>query len=59
MKSYLTLECKKHDHFTARDRVIISGGGPVGLTLANLLGQAQIGVIILEKNDSPLISPGP
>ena len=26
--------------------VIISGGGPVGLTLANLLGQAQIGVIV-------------
>ena len=37
--------------------VIISGGGPVGLTLANLLGQAQIGVIILEKNDSPFDIP--
>ena len=37
--------------------VIISGGGPVGLTLANLLGQAQIGVIILEKNDSPFEIP--
>ena len=29
--------------------VIISGGGPVGLTLANLLGQAEIRVIVLEK----------
>ena len=37
--------------------VIISGGGPVGLTLANLLGQAQIGVIVLEKNDSPFDIP--
>ena len=36
-----------------KTEVIISGGGPVGLTLANLLGQAQIGVIVLEKNDSP------
>ena len=37
--------------------VIISGGGPVGLTLANLLGQAEIRVIVLEKNDSPYDIP--
>ena len=39
--------------------VIISGGGPVGLTLANLLGQAKVRVMVLEKITHPLISPEP
>ena len=38
--------------------VIISGGGPVGLTLANLLGQAEISNST-GKKWPPLISPGP
>mgnify|MGYP001175844946 CR=1 FL=1 len=37
--------------------VIISGGGPVGLTLANLLGQAKVRVMVLEKNNSPFDIP--
>ena len=37
--------------------VVISGAGPVGLTLANLLGQSAIGVVVLEKNQRPFDIP--
>ena len=37
--------------------VVISGAGPVGLTLANLLGQSAIGVVVLEKNKRPFDIP--
>ena len=36
---------------------VVSGAGPVGLTLANLLGQSAIGVVVLEKNKRPFDIP--
>jgi 3-(3-hydroxy-phenyl)propionate hydroxylase len=37
--------------------VAVIGAGPTGLTLANLLGQAGIRVIVLERNENTVKSP--
>lgn len=36
--------------------VIVIGAGPVGLLLANLLGQANVRTLVFEKRDAPLES---
>lgn len=37
--------------------ILIIGAGPTGLTLANLLGQAGVNVIIVERNSSTVQEP--
>ncbi|QEV99194.1 bifunctional 3-(3-hydroxy-phenyl)propionate/3-hydroxycinnamic acid hydroxylase [Microbacterium caowuchunii] len=37
--------------------VLIIGSGPVGLTLANLLGQQGVGVLLVEQNDELIDYP--
>lgn len=37
--------------------VVISGAGPTGLTLANLLGQSGLSVLLLERNVSTVLEP--
>lgn len=37
--------------------VIIVGAGPTGLTLANLLGNAGVSVILVERNDTTVQAP--
>jgi 3-(3-hydroxy-phenyl)propionate hydroxylase len=37
--------------------VAIVGAGPTGLTLANILGQAGIGVVLIERNESTVREP--
>lgn len=38
-----------------KDRVIVVGAGPVGVTLALLLAQAGVPVLLLEAEDAPVI----
>lgn len=37
--------------------VVVVGAGPTGLTIANLLGQAGLDVILVERNDSTVRAP--
>ncbi len=37
--------------------VVIAGAGPVGLTLANLLGTAGLSVVIVERNPGTVPEP--
>jgi 3-(3-hydroxy-phenyl)propionate hydroxylase len=37
--------------------VIVVGAGPIGLTVANLLGRLGVDVLILERNEAPLDIP--
>jgi len=37
--------------------VIVVGGGPTGLTIANLLGQEGIAVLLLERNEATVGEP--
>jgi 3-(3-hydroxy-phenyl)propionate hydroxylase len=36
-----------------KDPVVIAGAGPVGVTLAEILSQKGVPVILLEKDDAP------